>query len=75
MNIFLQDEDEYTYNFKWYTSYACPERPHECVVTDPKTLQQYDLSRLALSQTHVLEKYFILVCWFVEFFYLTLFLF
>uniref|UniRef100_A0A8C1Z5G4 Insulin-like growth factor 2 receptor n=1 Tax=Cyprinus carpio TaxID=7962 RepID=A0A8C1Z5G4_CYPCA len=45
----FQKEDEYTYNFKWYTSYACPERPHECVVTDPKTLQQYDLSRLALS--------------------------
>lgn len=58
MNIFLQEEDEYTYNFKWYTSYACPERPHECVVTDPKTLQQYDLSRLVLlSQTHVLEEY------------------
>uniref|UniRef100_A0A8C1GAT4 Insulin-like growth factor 2 receptor n=1 Tax=Cyprinus carpio TaxID=7962 RepID=A0A8C1GAT4_CYPCA len=45
----FQKEDEYTYNFKWYTSYACPERPHECVVTDPKTLQQYDLSSLAVS--------------------------
>lgn len=45
----FQDEDEYTYNFKWYTSYACPERPHECVVTDPKTLQQYDLSSLSVS--------------------------
>uniref|UniRef100_A0A673MU85 Cation-independent mannose-6-phosphate receptor-like n=1 Tax=Sinocyclocheilus rhinocerous TaxID=307959 RepID=A0A673MU85_9TELE len=45
----FQKEDEYTYNFKWYTSYACPERPHECVVTDPKTLQQYDLSSLSVS--------------------------
>ncbi|GLD49816.1 cation-independent mannose-6-phosphate receptor [Lates japonicus] len=40
----FQVEDSYTYNFRWYTSYACPERPHECLVTDPKTLLQYDLS-------------------------------
>ncbi|XP_072299395.1 cation-independent mannose-6-phosphate receptor [Eucyclogobius newberryi] len=45
----FQMEDNYTYNFRWYTSYACPERPHECLVTDPKTLQQYDLSSLSRS--------------------------
>ncbi|XP_052442128.1 cation-independent mannose-6-phosphate receptor [Carassius gibelio] len=45
----FQKEDENTYNFIWYTSYACPERPHECVVTDPKTLHQYDLSSLSVS--------------------------
>uniref|UniRef100_W5NFE2 Insulin-like growth factor 2 receptor n=1 Tax=Lepisosteus oculatus TaxID=7918 RepID=W5NFE2_LEPOC len=43
-------EDNYTYNFKWYTSYACPEMPIECMVTDLKTMQQYDLSRLSKSE-------------------------
>lgn len=47
----FQVEDAYTYNFRWYTSYACPERPHECLVTDPITLQQYDLSSLSRSST------------------------
>nr|XP_046229339.1 cation-independent mannose-6-phosphate receptor [Scatophagus argus] len=45
----FQVEDKYTYNFRWYTSYACPERPHECLVTDTKTLDQYDLSSLSRS--------------------------
>ncbi|XP_043744063.1 cation-independent mannose-6-phosphate receptor [Cervus elaphus] len=45
-----QEEDNSTYNFRWYTSYACPEEPLECVVTDPVTLDQYDLSRLAKSE-------------------------
>uniref|UniRef100_A0A6Q2XKG2 Insulin-like growth factor 2 receptor n=1 Tax=Esox lucius TaxID=8010 RepID=A0A6Q2XKG2_ESOLU len=45
----FQVEDNYTYNFRWYTSYACPERPHECMVTDPITLDQYDLSSLSRS--------------------------
>lgn len=45
----FQVEDDYTYNFRWYTSYACPERPHECLVTDPNTLEQYDLSSLSRS--------------------------
>uniref|UniRef100_A0A8C5VW34 Cation-independent mannose-6-phosphate receptor n=1 Tax=Microcebus murinus TaxID=30608 RepID=A0A8C5VW34_MICMU len=45
-----QEEDNSTYNFRWYTSYACPEEPLECVVTDPSTLEQYDLSRLAKSE-------------------------
>uniref|UniRef100_A0A8C1XSQ9 Insulin-like growth factor 2 receptor n=1 Tax=Cyprinus carpio TaxID=7962 RepID=A0A8C1XSQ9_CYPCA len=70
----FQKEDENTYNFKWYTSYACPERPHECVVTDPKTLQQYDLSSLAVSNggrnwqaiqnsdPSGLRKYYINIC-------------
>ncbi|XP_067429257.1 cation-independent mannose-6-phosphate receptor [Thunnus thynnus] len=70
----FQVEDKYTYNFRWYTSYACPERPHECLVTDPKTLDQYDLSSLSrstssrnwqamdLSDTTNLKKYYINVC-------------
>ncbi|XP_077611202.1 cation-independent mannose-6-phosphate receptor [Crocuta crocuta] len=45
-----QEEDNSTYNFRWYTSYACPEEPLECVVTDPSTLEQYDLSSLAKSE-------------------------
>uniref|UniRef100_A0A8B9QBB8 Insulin like growth factor 2 receptor n=1 Tax=Apteryx owenii TaxID=8824 RepID=A0A8B9QBB8_APTOW len=45
-----QVEDNYTYNFRWYTEYACPEIPLECVVTDPNTMDQYDLSRLAKSE-------------------------
>ncbi|KAM4815966.1 cation-independent mannose-6-phosphate receptor [Urocitellus parryii] len=45
-----QEEDSSTYNFRWYTSYACPEEPLECVVTDPSTLEQYDLSSLAKSE-------------------------
>ncbi|XP_053447080.1 cation-independent mannose-6-phosphate receptor [Nycticebus coucang] len=45
-----QEEDNSTYNFRWYTSYACPEEPLECVVTDPSTLEQYDLSSLARSE-------------------------
>ncbi|XP_077408147.1 cation-independent mannose-6-phosphate receptor [Vanacampus margaritifer] len=70
----FQAEDKYTYNFHWYTSYACPERPHECLVTDPKTLDQYDLSSLSrstsggnwqtmdLSDTANLRKYYINIC-------------
>ncbi|KAM4632802.1 LOW QUALITY PROTEIN: cation-independent mannose-6-phosphate receptor [Polymixia lowei] len=70
----FQVEDSYTYNFRWYTSYACPERPHECVVTDPNTLEQYDLSSLSrssssrnwqamdLSDPNNLRKYYINVC-------------
>lgn len=42
-----QDEDNSAYNFRWYTSFACPEEPMECMVTDPATLEQYDLSSLA----------------------------
>ncbi|XP_049613817.1 cation-independent mannose-6-phosphate receptor isoform X2 [Syngnathus scovelli] len=70
----FQVEDKYTYNFHWYTSYACPERPHECLVIDPKTLDQYDLSSLSyptsgsnwqamdLSNTGNLRKYYINIC-------------
>ncbi|XP_027525200.1 cation-independent mannose-6-phosphate receptor [Corapipo altera] len=70
-----QVEDKYTYNFKWYTEYACPEMPLECVVTDPNTMDQYDLSRLAKSEKrgenwyamdnsrpNELKKYYINVC-------------
>ncbi|XP_062428306.1 cation-independent mannose-6-phosphate receptor isoform X2 [Rhea pennata] len=45
-----QIEDQYTYNFRWYTEYACPEIPLECIVTDPNTMDQYDLSSLAKSE-------------------------
>uniref|UniRef100_A0A8C5X5U1 Insulin like growth factor 2 receptor n=1 Tax=Malurus cyaneus samueli TaxID=2593467 RepID=A0A8C5X5U1_9PASS len=45
-----QKEDDYTYNFRWYTEHACPEIPLECVVTDRNTMDQYDLSRLAKSE-------------------------
>ena len=38
-------EANYTYSFRWLTSYVCPEAPVECVVTDAKSGQQYDLSR------------------------------
>ncbi|KAB5540056.1 hypothetical protein PHYPO_G00096970 [Pangasianodon hypophthalmus] len=67
----FQAEDEYTYNFRWYTSYACPERPWECVVTDPVTLQQFDLSSLSRSSgsanweamdTKSMRMYYINVC-------------
>ncbi|XP_076612208.1 cation-independent mannose-6-phosphate receptor [Chaetodon auriga] len=70
----FQTEDNFTYNFRWYTSYACPERPHECLVTDPDTLDQYDLSSLSrstsssnwqamdLSDTKDPRKYYINVC-------------
>ncbi|XP_061560975.1 cation-independent mannose-6-phosphate receptor isoform X1 [Phycodurus eques] len=70
----FQVEDKYTYNFHWYTSYACPERPHECLVTDPNTLDQYDVSSLSrtqsgvnwqamdLSDTGNLRKYYINIC-------------
>ncbi|XP_028996555.1 cation-independent mannose-6-phosphate receptor isoform X2 [Betta splendens] len=70
----FQVEDNYTYNFRWYTSYACPERPHECIVTDPITFEQYDLSSLSrstssrnwqvmdLSDPANRKKYYINVC-------------
>ncbi|KAM4522347.1 cation-independent mannose-6-phosphate receptor isoform 2-T2 [Odontesthes bonariensis] len=73
-NPVFQVEDKYTYNFRWYTSYACPQRPHECLVTDPNTLDQYDLSSLSrssssrnwlamdLSDTSNLKKYYINIC-------------
>uniref|UniRef100_UPI00398E403E cation-independent mannose-6-phosphate receptor n=1 Tax=Pristiophorus japonicus TaxID=55135 RepID=UPI00398E403E len=45
----FEEEDEHTYNFKWYTQYACPEVPLECIVTDEVLHQQYDLSSLSKS--------------------------
>ncbi|XP_038598480.1 LOW QUALITY PROTEIN: cation-independent mannose-6-phosphate receptor [Tachyglossus aculeatus] len=45
-----QEEDNSTYNFRWFTSYACPEEPVECMVTNPSTLEQYDLSSLSKSE-------------------------
>ncbi|MEE6475517.1 hypothetical protein FKM82_010780, partial [Ascaphus truei] len=47
-----QAEDNYTYNFKWYTKYACPEMPMECVVMDEHSAEQYDLSSLSKSEAH-----------------------
>ncbi|XP_070567815.1 cation-independent mannose-6-phosphate receptor-like [Ptychodera flava] len=43
-------EDNYTYSFKWYTKYACPVTPVECVVTDTATHDQYDLSSLSKAE-------------------------
>ncbi|XP_068088128.1 cation-independent mannose-6-phosphate receptor [Hyperolius riggenbachi] len=45
-----QKEDNYTYNFKWYTKYACPASSVECIVVDEATDDQYDLS--SLSKVH-----------------------
>ncbi|XP_031437958.2 cation-independent mannose-6-phosphate receptor, partial [Clupea harengus] len=68
----FQAEDEFTYNFRWDTSLACPERPQECLVTDPITFKQYDLSSLSKSgrnwevmdssQVTNRRKYYINVC-------------
>ncbi|XP_062912676.1 cation-independent mannose-6-phosphate receptor [Mobula hypostoma] len=71
----FEEEDEHTYNFKWYTEYACPEVPLECLVTDPLTEQQYDLSSLSKFEdrdesnwfamdmsTSERKKYYINVC-------------
>ena len=41
----FQDETDHTYSFRWFTSYACPETPVECVVVDEQNNLQYDLSR------------------------------
>ncbi|CAH2252953.1 cation-independent mannose-6-phosphate receptor [Pelobates cultripes] len=70
-----QKEDNQTYNFKWYTKYACPEIPVECVVLDESKGEQYDLSRLSKtneehavnwfamdSSTNKPKKYYINVC-------------
>ncbi|KAM5165693.1 cation-independent mannose-6-phosphate receptor [Mantella aurantiaca] len=45
-----QKEDNYTYDFKWYTKYACPALPVECIVVDEQTNEEYDLS--SLSKVH-----------------------
>ncbi|XP_069811536.1 cation-independent mannose-6-phosphate receptor [Dendropsophus ebraccatus] len=45
-----QKEDNYTYNFKWYTKHACPALPVECIVVDKKNDEQYDLSSLSRVQ-------------------------
>ncbi|CAN9507985.1 unnamed protein product [Ophioblennius macclurei] len=70
----FQEEDDYTYNFRWFTAYACPPRPHQCLVTDPATRDQYDLSSLSrpasssnwqtmdLSDVTDLRKFYINVC-------------
>ncbi|XP_069788171.1 cation-independent mannose-6-phosphate receptor [Narcine bancroftii] len=70
----FEEEDEHTYNFKWYTEYACPEVPLECIVTDPDTKEQYDLSSLSKFEdsgsnwfamdisTSNHKKYYINVC-------------
>ncbi|XP_022089875.1 cation-independent mannose-6-phosphate receptor-like [Acanthaster planci] len=42
-------EADNAYVFNWYTRYACPEEPIECVVTDDTAHKQYDLSSLSKS--------------------------
>ncbi|KAH0519980.1 Cation-independent mannose-6-phosphate receptor [Microtus ochrogaster] len=49
-DFYINEEDNSTYNFRWYTSYACPEEPLECMVTDPSMMEQYDLSSLVKSE-------------------------
>ncbi|XP_077977392.1 cation-independent mannose-6-phosphate receptor-like [Glandiceps talaboti] len=68
------DEGDHAYLFKWYTKYACPLMPVECIVTDPGTHQQYDLSSLGKAEDDVnwsiiddsdpnnKKKYYINVC-------------
>nr|XP_033791685.1 cation-independent mannose-6-phosphate receptor [Geotrypetes seraphini] len=53
-----QLEDKFAYNFKWHTKYACSESPLECVVTDPNTNEQYDLSRLSMSEDNNAENWY-----------------
>ncbi|KAG8444174.1 hypothetical protein GDO86_009380 [Hymenochirus boettgeri] len=54
----FQEEDQYTYNFKWYTKYACPALSVECAVVDENTSEQYDLSRLIKpEEQHVVNWY------------------
>ncbi|XP_064627541.1 cation-independent mannose-6-phosphate receptor-like [Lineus longissimus] len=43
-------EGNHSYTFRWFTKYACAEAPLECIVTDPKTNEQYDLSGLSKSE-------------------------
>ncbi|XP_072265418.1 cation-independent mannose-6-phosphate receptor [Pyxicephalus adspersus] len=70
-----QKEDSNTYNFKWYTKYACPALPVECIVVDEQTNEQYDLSSLSMvhgehstnwyamdEQHEKKRKYYINVC-------------
>lgn len=44
-NIEFVGEADHAYTFKWYTKYACPQPPVECVIRDEATHKQYDLSR------------------------------
>nr|XP_006818196.1 PREDICTED: cation-independent mannose-6-phosphate receptor-like [Saccoglossus kowalevskii] len=64
-------EGNYTYSFRWYTKYACPQIPIECTVTDPDTHKQYDLSSLSKAEEdenwsvidpYTIQKYYINVC-------------
>ncbi|KAM4042759.1 cation-independent mannose-6-phosphate receptor [Anomaloglossus baeobatrachus] len=70
-----EDSSTNTYNFKWYTKYACPALPVECIVVNKETDEQYDLSSLskvqgehssnwfAMDQTQDShKKYYINVC-------------
>jgi len=41
-------ETNYTYVFRWETSYACADVPVECAVVDNRTGAEYDLSRCVI---------------------------
>ncbi|KAG1683720.1 Cation-independent mannose-6-phosphate receptor [Nymphon striatum] len=43
---FVTERNE-TYIFNWFTSYACPYMPTECITADPLTGQRYVLSQLS----------------------------
>ncbi|XP_041350855.1 cation-independent mannose-6-phosphate receptor-like [Gigantopelta aegis] len=47
----LIEEKNHVYAFKWYTAYACPVQPVECIFVDKVTNYQYDLSRLSMFES------------------------
>ncbi|CAJ0951947.1 unnamed protein product [Ranitomeya imitator] len=51
-------EDNNTYNFKWYTKYACPALPVACIVVDKENDEQYDLSSLSKVQGELSSNWF-----------------
>ncbi|XP_069625297.1 cation-independent mannose-6-phosphate receptor [Ranitomeya imitator] len=53
-----QKEDNNTYNFKWYTKYACPALPVACIVVDKENDEQYDLSSLSKVQGELSSNWF-----------------
>eukprot|EP00794_Sanderia_malayensis_P000415 gene415-1051_t len=55
-----------TYNFLWYTKYACQSKIVQCTAEDPKTKKQYDLSKLSnindWQATQGNKKFYLNVC-------------
>ena len=55
------EESNHAYSFEWFTSYACPNSPVECTVTDTVRHKQYDLSRYGYFIFHLLCYFILLV--------------